>query len=408
MALQVKETKAQRLEREARLKTAAANFHYSSAVTEGRLEAHEVFWRENYSWLKDCGYLLRPRYAPGWTAPWLTDKSKHMLDFEESARPTAADVMDATRVADGSYVALKRCNLAEPSSFVGVLPESQIYQKFSSEPLASDPKNHCVRHIEILRVPEENSEELLIVMPFLYVWDDFSFATIGEAVDFFSQVFEGLQFMHNNHVWHGDCKYDSIMMDAAPILTGIPIPHPWNPSRTRDYSRRLQREARSRTQHPVKYYWADFDLSGVHDPSTGPPLVFPGYGGTREVPEWAFPDQRCDPFAVDVWCLGFMIREHFTEGFGLLDEKKMEGFEFIHELVADMCQDDPAKRPTMDVVVERFSRIRAGLSLWKLRSRFVQSYKRPVAMQIIRSAMHWAQQLYYIARHLPAIPTPKD
>ncbi|KAJ7028516.1 hypothetical protein C8F04DRAFT_908778, partial [Mycena alexandri] len=52
----------------------------------------------------------------------------------------------------------------------------------------------------------------------------------------------------------------------------------------------------------------DFDLSGEHDPATGPPLVDPSYGGIREVPEWAFKDRKCNPFAVDLWCLGFMIQ----------------------------------------------------------------------------------------------------
>ncbi|KAJ7658019.1 kinase-like domain-containing protein [Mycena rosella] len=376
----------------------------SPTMAAGVLEQFEEFWRDHYSWLKDCGYLLRPRYSPGWSAPWLTDGTgKFPIEFEESVTPNSAAVLDATRISDGSYVMLKRCDPLKTSDFAGVIPEVEMFRTLSSEPLASDPRNRCIRQIEILRPPQANSEEVLIVMPLLYLWKEFPFSTIGEAVDFLTQIFEGLQFMHNNNIWHGDCKYNSIMMDAIPILRDFP--HPWEADKVRDFSRE-PRSPRSRTQHPVRYYWIDFDLSGVYDPSAGPPLVDTGYGGNRQVPEWAFPDQQCNPFAVDIWCLGHMIREQFTEGFGLVGEDKIEGFEFLHKLVADMCNEDPAQRPTIDDVVNRFSDIRTGLGQWKLRSRFTPTYKRPSVMEAIRSVRHWARQFYFMARQLPAIPSP--
>ena len=36
----------------------------------GLLGTTEYFWRDHYKWLKECGYLLRPRYAPGWVPSW--------------------------------------------------------------------------------------------------------------------------------------------------------------------------------------------------------------------------------------------------------------------------------------------------------------------------------------------------
>jgi hypothetical protein len=30
----------------------------------------EVFWRDCYLWLKECGYRLRPRYQPNWEPSW--------------------------------------------------------------------------------------------------------------------------------------------------------------------------------------------------------------------------------------------------------------------------------------------------------------------------------------------------
>ncbi|KAJ7782450.1 hypothetical protein DFH07DRAFT_909276 [Mycena maculata] len=373
----------------------------TNAYAEGRLFSFEIFWRDHYAWLEERGYLLRERYTLGWTAPWKDDLRK-LIHSESSAIPPAAGLNDATRISDGSYVILKRADRLDGSTLkTGVFREIYMCQKFSSEPLASHPKNHCIRYIEVLRVPD--AEDDLIVLPLLFPWELFPHSTIGEAIDFFSQVFEGLQFMHNNKIWHGDCKFNSIMMDASPVLKDDP--HPWKCHRTRDFTREI-RPLRSRTLNPVRYYWIDFDLSGEYDPSTGPPAHRPGYGGTRDVPEWAYPDRPCNPFAVDVYCLGNMIRGYFTEGSAHSPPNKVMGLEFMYALVADMTLEDPAKRPTMDEVVDRFSSIKAGLSEWKLRSRFTPRQELSVR-ETIHLTRHWAQQLYFMARRIPAIPSPR-
>ncbi|KAJ7700228.1 hypothetical protein B0H14DRAFT_3034218 [Mycena olivaceomarginata] len=351
-------------------------------LAEGILSEYEIFWRDHYSWLKDeAGYLLRPRYSPTWTPAWKTP-DKYSPIFEDSLLLPSASLIDATRVSDGSYVVLKRPTEARPC--FRCFREAQLFQKFSSEPLAADPKNHCIRLIDILQVPDDSSTDL-IVMPLMWSWEEFPFLTIGEA---------GLQFLHPQHL----ARANSIVMDAAPILREDP--HPWNPHKTRDFSRNL-RPVRTRTQNPVKYYWIDFDLSDEHDPSKGPPLVNPGYGGIRNVPEFSFKDKKCNPFAVDVWCLGFLVQVYFTKGSDFYETKKMLGFEFMDELVADMVQEDPAKRPSMDEVVRRFTHIKARLSRWKLRSPFTSN-----SIGIVGSTRHWVRQLYFMARRISAIPTP--
>lgn len=35
-----------------------------------QLSPSEVFWRDLYGFLKEHGYLLRPRYHPEWTPSW--------------------------------------------------------------------------------------------------------------------------------------------------------------------------------------------------------------------------------------------------------------------------------------------------------------------------------------------------
>lgn len=47
-----------------------------TAMDEGRLFSYELFWRDNYHWLKGKGYLLRPRYHPDWVASWKGTEKK--------------------------------------------------------------------------------------------------------------------------------------------------------------------------------------------------------------------------------------------------------------------------------------------------------------------------------------------
>ena len=77
----------------------------------------------------------------------------------------------------------------------------------------------------------------------------------------------------------------------------------------------------------------------------------------------------------------------------------------MQPLVADMVQTDPSKRPTMDEVVERFETIRRGLGKWKLRSRVVDSDE-SMLERIFGTAWHWARQLEFVLRRLPALPRP--
>ena len=73
------------------------------------------------------------------------------------------------------------------------------------------------------------------------------------------------------------------------------------------------------------------------------------------------------------------------------------------DLVADMVQDDPAKRPTIDGVIARFDGIRKGLSSWKLRSRVVKINDNGL-VGFFRGIAHWARQVQYVMRRVPAVP----
>ncbi|KAE9385796.1 hypothetical protein BT96DRAFT_928625 [Gymnopus androsaceus JB14] len=361
-----------------------------------QLEEFEVFWRDHYNWLKDRGYLLRPRYRPGWVASWIGTNADYWA-CEDYYTPFALDqfVMDATRIQDGKAVMLRR---PDPPS---MSDELKIGRLLCSPSAQSEPRNHCVPIFETLQISETESldypdRNLVVVMPYLVRWDRPDFSTVGEVVDFCSQIFEGLDFMHNLNIAHNDSKDTNIMMDWSPIYD-VP-PHAVATSHKADWSGPAK--PYNRTTHPVKYYLIDWNLSRQYDPELGTPLQNPGYGGDQTVPEFKR-KELCNPFAVDVYCLGNVIRRKFFDGTQWGPPRR--NVEFLSDLISDMTHDDPTKRPTMKQVVTRFEEIRKGLSWWKLRSR-VSNKRIPLIFHLLYSPIHWTVQLFRIIRRIPAIP----
>ena len=78
----------------------------------------------------------------------------------------------------------------------------------------------------------------------------------------------------------------------------------------------------------------------------------------------------------------------------------------MNELIADMVQEDPTKRPTMDEVVARFSEIKNKLSTWKLRSRLIRK-KEILPVKVWRTVGHWYRTVCYVLGRKAAIPEPK-
>ncbi|KAJ7253576.1 hypothetical protein C8J57DRAFT_1659806 [Mycena rebaudengoi] len=349
------------------------------------LSSREYFWRDYRPWLAERGYLLRPRYQPDWVPSWKTTRTQEWA-AEDKQRPNWPDnqwvhLLDATRISDKSHVMLKVCDPERHPQ------EVKITQFFSSELFVADPRNHCVPVYEAMSVPELTST-IILVMPLLYTMESPQFDTIGEAVECFRQIFDGVQFL--------DCKYDSFMVDSKALYSHPP--HPWSPKKRRDF-KGPPRTMSTRTRTPVKYFMIDFGLSRRYE-DVGPHLELPGWGGDKTVPEFRT-GELCDPFLVDVYCLGNVVREYFTQGSKYEPGKK--GFDFMKELVDDMCQDDPQARPKMTEVVTRFEKIRLGLNEWKVRSRIVKRNENFVA-GLFRSVFHWAGQVVPICQRIP--PTP--
>jgi hypothetical protein len=77
----------------------------------------------------------------------------------------------------------------------------------------------------------------------------------------------------------------------------------------------------------------------------------------------------------------------------------------MEELVCAMTAVDPAKRPAIEEVVEKFSHIRNSLSEFKLRS-LIASRRDPTLITTYRYTCQAIRTLQYIVLQKPAIPDP--
>jgi hypothetical protein len=87
--------------------------------------------------------------------------------------------MDAIRISDGKPVMLKKLPKEEGPY------ELEISKLFSTEPLASDSRNYCVRLLDVIELPDDPP---IIVHPMLRPFSDPPFQTFGEFVIFFSHI----------------------------------------------------------------------------------------------------------------------------------------------------------------------------------------------------------------------------
>ena len=162
----------------------------------GSIGESEKWWVERQEALECAGYLLRSRYRPGWQPSW-TGTGKFYLKFEDGQRVLVSLNtvlfsclylrrqmrlgMDATRISDGRQVILKRL-LTEEGPY-----ELQINKLFSTEPLFSNPRNHCVHLLDVIDLPDDPP---ILVHPLLRPYDDPQFQTYGEFITFFAHICE--------------------------------------------------------------------------------------------------------------------------------------------------------------------------------------------------------------------------
>jgi hypothetical protein len=236
--------------------------------------------------------------------------------------------------------------------------------------------------------------------------------------------------MHENHVAHryaclvllhfvipdticvSDCTYENVMLEPSNMYPNSF--HPVITRRSKDY--RGKAKGYSRTWRPAKYLLIDFGLSRLYDPAKGSPLARPIPGGDKSVPEQRDRKTLHNPFPVDVYYLGNLVREDYMEVFTTLflsnktvltfKCQRFHGLEFLAPLIDDMVQEDPTKRPEMSEVVPRLAEIVSNLTTWKLRSRMVRTNEFWL-VSAWRSVNHWGRTGVHVLARKSAIPEPK-
>ncbi|KAI0358579.1 hypothetical protein OH77DRAFT_1578883 [Trametes cingulata] len=352
-----------------------------------QLTIAERWWRDHEPWLAERGYALRPRYKKDWKPSWKAHPDRFAMDFEDWYASRTAFILDATRVSDNSSVVLKRVKKSTNPR------EVEIIKHLSSDDLKSDPRNHTVPLLDVFLVPDD-PDVTILVMPLLRPRNDPPWSTVGEVIAFLSQIFQGLQFMHEKNIAHRDCQGPNIMFDPRPMYPNMF--HPRVQDKTRDWKGKAKHS--TRTACPVKYYYIDFGISYMYNPDDGPPREHPIRGGDKSVPEFqAWCGEPLDPFPTDIYYLGNMIRMDILEPY--------KGMEFLSPLVDDMVQSDPSKRPIIQDVVRRFQEMSKTLGRRTLRSRLVPRGEDALET-FARNVAHAFRTTRFILTRRPAIPQP--
>jgi len=208
------------------------------------------------------------------------------------------------------------------------------------------------------------------------------------------QLIEGLDYLHEYNVAHGDIHTGNVMMDACQLFPdGFHGAFNWDPYRER-LDKRYRR--RTRLEVPVKYYYIDFGSS----------VMFPSREARRRVTSswavWKVPeigsneDQMHDLFKADVYTLGLT----------LLDEiRQRKGLEFLLPALAPMISEDPNQRPDMSEVKTAVQSLLEGLSPRTLRGRVGWKKElRPDLRDSIAQWMEYAKLLWHSYKY----GLPKD
>ncbi|KAI0363712.1 hypothetical protein BV20DRAFT_1006889 [Pilatotrama ljubarskyi] len=337
------------------------------------LASYEVYWRDLCAFLEARGYVLRPRFRPGWQPSWKTRQIPIYETEDYIGLPLhGTRMIDATRVSDGKLVYLKKVSSSSQ--------ELSICQYFSTEEIRHDSRNHCVPLLDVLQHPTD-PEVSFMVMPFLRPIDDPAFETIEDVLDCGEQIIEGLAFMHEHGVAHRDCAYQNVMMDGTALYPeGF---HPVFTESLPDASSAAPVLPRS-TVH-VTYYLVDFGISTRFASGQSPRLVLGDDGLEDTVPELS-KEVPYDPFKTDIYILGALFRRTFLE--------KFSNLEMIASLVMSMTAMDPAARPDASKALEAWKSIRSKVSAlqrsWRVKPRneSILGGMFRDALTLVNSALH--------------------
>ncbi|KIO26729.1 hypothetical protein M407DRAFT_243622 [Tulasnella calospora MUT 4182] len=306
-----------------------------------KLSDGEKVWVARYEQLKAYGYLLRPRYRPGWIPAW---EQNGWYAREEDAILPGTDNLDAERLSDGQMVFLK--------PVLKTSPEIEIGRLLTSEDIRKDPRNNAIPLLDVIDDPVI-PHSVILVLPLLRSIDSPPPSSVGECLDLVDQTLKGLVFLHEHEVAHRDCAMDNIMLDARALL-----PNGWHPQSfyvSRD-SQKLLRIPPIREAGGVRYYFIDFGISTLGQNMTTGTL------GQEPAPELSA-DVPYDPYKLDVYILGMAYAKFLALKF------RVEDFSFLDPLIKAMVVKEPSERPTAAEAYELLNKIRTAIPSGELHRR---------------------------------------
>ncbi|EJD38712.1 hypothetical protein AURDEDRAFT_139510 [Auricularia subglabra TFB-10046 SS5] len=313
------------------------------------LQPDEIFWRDIQPYLLSKGYRLRPRYKPGWVAPWIgTDIDPSA--FEEYQPSLLPRVIDARRESDDALVAIKWI----PDE-AHTRNEIDILRFLSSDELLRDSQNHCNPLLETLPHPDEPNG-ILMITPWLYDPMFVPVLRVNELIDMMVQLFEGIVFLHKHGVAHRDCTGGNILQDSSSAFPGLRC-HPWYCYMSEDMQTTY--DPLPRYMCTFRYYFIDFGVS-----SRDEYLVTGSICRDASAPELS-ETVPYNPFKLDVYLIG----NHFLEDY----LNKYSNLEFLRPLLLHMTRRDPNGRPTAEESLQTLKQVASHPSdirfRWRLRKR---------------------------------------
>ncbi|TFY50450.1 hypothetical protein EVG20_g11510 [Dentipellis fragilis] len=352
-----------------------------------RLYRAERQWVKIQPWLQSQGYLLRPRFRPGWVPSWQGNK-KVDLDYCEDAiehTNSGAEVaIDAVRISDGRHVCLKRVpGRAEDST------EVAITKYLSQDEQRKDPRNHAIPLLDLIQAPDH----CFMVLPFCrnLMYHTPPFGTVGEAFDMVEQALEGLEYLHEMRIAHRDISIANVMMVADRIFPrGFHMDSDDQDAHGRELS-----GLRSRTRvGGVKYYIIDFGESMRFGPNDSILIDVWSKAGIH-APETLEPGRPpYDAFKTDIYAMGSSLRYLTVQDY-------RPYFDLLSPLFDAMTVEDPSRRPTASAALEQFRVIKRTYSRTALHSRIrinrpgYGSQPENLVQRGFRDTWHWTKQCIF-------------
>jgi len=342
----------------------------------------ELTWAARFEPLKDAGYILRPRYRPGWVADWENDFTSFATPSEAAILPSKVTTLDARRIKDNTFVFLK----VSPKDG----PEVEINRYLSSPELRKDIRNPAAPLLDVVELPDE-PDIVLLVFPMLRRIGMPYPETVGEYVDFVEQSLEGLVFLHEHQIAHRDCSDDNMMMDGRRLF-----PRGWHPQ---SGEMSVDAELMVGELHPsrslvggVRYYYVDFGLS-----SRGTSKVL-GLDGQIRAPELS-DEIPYDPFMVDVYDLGLVFNYYIYK------RRPVRELEFVASLIKYMTPPRPEDRPTATEALKYFHKLRADLTADALAHRFYRTRYKSGFNRIWFDVTYRLKELWLRYHPMPPLPS---